>query len=181
MALEALGETKHELANGTIISMAGARPAHNKLAANLTAAVVALTRGSSCAALTSDQRVHVPATGMYAYPDLTVACGDEKYENDNPPSLLNPTIVFEVTSRSTEDYDRGTKFLHYQAIASLREYVIVSHRERRIEHHRRLDSGQWLTTVHTGDAAEVELVALGGKFKLTDVYERVELDEGDAS
>ncbi len=178
LALEAVSQTKHEFVNGIIVAMAGARPAHNKLAANLTAAIVAITRGSPCAALTSDQRVHIPATGMYAYPDLTVACGEEKYKDDNPPSLLNPTIVFEVTSRTTEDYDRGTKFLHYQAIPSLREYVIVSHRQRRIEHHRELDSGQWLTTVYTDDSALVELPALGGTFKLADVYDRVDLDEG---
>ena len=179
LALEAAGDTKHEFVNGTIVSMAGARPVHNALAANLTMVVGALLRGGRCIALTSDQRVHVPATGMYAYPDLTVACGEREYRGDNPPSLINPTILFEVTSKSTEDYDRGTKFLHYQGIASLREYVVVSHRERRIEHHRRLDSGQWLSTIHSADDARGDLPALGGSFLLADVYERVGLNEGE--
>ena len=179
LALEAAGDTKHEFVNGVIVSMAGARPAHNALAANLTAVVGALLRGSQCIALTSDQRVHVPAPGLYAYPDLTVACGERSYKHDRPPSLLNPTIVFEVTSDSTEDYDRGTKFLHYQGIVSLSEYVLVSHREKRIEHHRRLDTGQWLSTIYSAEGDRIELPALGASFALADVYDRVDLNEGE--
>jgi Uma2 family endonuclease len=179
LALEAVAETKHEFVNGVIVSMAGAKPMHNALAANLTAVVNGLLRGSACIALTSDQRVHVPATGLYAYPDLTVACGERKYKDDKPPSLLNPTILFEVTSKSTEDYDRGTKFLHYQGIESLREYVVVSHREKRIEHHRRLESGQWLETIYSAEGDKIELPVLAGSFTLGDVYDRVDLSEGE--
>lgn len=179
LALEAAGETKHEFLNGGVVAMAGATPVHNALAAKLTVAVGILLRSRDCIPLTSDQRVHVPATGMYAYPDLTVACGERKYKNDNPPSLLNPTILFEVTSKSTEDYDRGTKFRHYQGIESLREYVVVSHREKRIEHHRRLDSGQWLETIYSADGDEIQLLAVAGSFKLGDVYDRVDLNEAD--
>src|SRR6266545_784873 len=109
--------------------MAGARPAHNMLAANMTAAMVSLLAERDCVVMTSDQRVHVPSTRLYTYPDVVVACGERRYDNEEPPSLLTPTVVVEVTSDTTEDYDRGTKFLHYQGIASLREYVVVSHRE----------------------------------------------------
>jgi Uma2 family endonuclease len=178
LALESASTTKHEFMDGAIIGMAGAKPAHNALAANITAALVAITRGKGCLVLTSDQRVHVAATGLYAYPDVTVACGDRQYRDDNPPSLLTPTLLVEVTSDSTEGDDRGKKFLHYQAIASLKEYVIVSHRERRIDHHRRLESGQWLATAYLKDADEIELPALGGHVRLADIYAEVDLAEG---
>lgn len=108
---------------------------------------------------------------------MTLACGERRYDSNEPPSLLNPSPLVEVTSDSTEDYDRGTKFLHYQAIASLQEYVIISHRERRIDHFRRLASGQWLATTWQGEA-EVELPLLEAKFALSDVYAGVVFDEG---
>jgi Uma2 family endonuclease len=177
LALERASETKHEFVDGTIVAMAGATPAHNTLAANVTSALVVLARGRDCAVLTSDQRVHVPRTGLYAYPDATLVCGEQRYANDRPPSLLNPTLVVEVTSKSTEDYDRGTKFLHYQAIASLRTYLVVSHREKRIDRHQRLDTGEWLATAFTSHDARIEIPALAGTISLADVYDKVRLDD----
>ncbi len=178
LALERASDTKHEFVDGAIVAMAGARPAHNMLAANVTAALVALTRGRGCVTMTSDQRVHVPTTRLYTYPDVTVACGERRYDDGDPPSLLNPTLLVEVTSDTSEDFDRGTKFLHYQAIAELREYVIISHRERRIDHFRREGDGQWRLTAYTNEDASVELPALAGAVALADVYESVELEEG---
>jgi Uma2 family endonuclease len=179
LALEAASPTKHEFVNGTISAMAGAQPPHNVLAMNVGAALVALLRaGKDCVVMTSHQRVHVPATGLYTYPDVIVASGQRLYKDDNPPSLLNPTVLVEVTSDTTEDYDRGSKFLHYQSLESLREYVIVSHRERRLDRHRRLDSGEWLATAYTGDDARIELSSLGRAIQLAEVYEKVDFSEG---
>ena len=181
LALEAASTTKHEFIAGAIVAMAGARPAHNVIAGNVTALLFALVRDRDCVVMTSDQRVHVPATRLYTYPDVTVACGERRYANDNPPSLLNPTVLVEVTSDTSEDYDRGTKFLHYQAIASLREYVVISHRERRVDHHRRLETDQWLQTTFTEDNATIALPAVGGSVRLADLYLKVDLDEGRTS
>ena len=178
LALESASETKHEFVNGAIVAMAGARPAHNALCVNVGATLLALARGRGCTVFSSDQRVHVPATGIYVYPDVTVACGERQYKDDNPPSLLNPTLLVEVTSDSTEDFDRGTKFVHYQAIESLREYLVISHRERRIDHLRRLDSGQWLATACVGDDAEIELHALTGRIRVRDICAEIDLLEG---
>ncbi len=89
-------------------------------------------------------------------------------------------LLVEVTSDTTEDFDRGSKFVHYQSISSLREYVIVSHRERRVDHHRRLPSGQWLATIHTQDDAAIELESLGGTVRLGDLFENVDLGEGSS-
>jgi len=178
LALEKASDRKHEFVDGTIVAMAGARPPHNALASNISAALVVLTRGRGCLTLNSDQRVHVPATKLYTYPDVTVACGERRYDDAEPPSLLNPTLVVEVTSDSTEDFDRGRKFLHYQSIAELRDYVIVSHTERRIDHFRREGDGQWHLTTHTLDDALVDLPEHGGAIALFDVYGNVDLDEG---
>lgn len=179
LALEAVSETKHEFVDGKIVGMAGASPAHNALAANATAALVLLSRGKPCITLTSDQRVHVPATGLYTYPDVVVACGERRYTSDQPPaSLLNPTVVVEVTSETTEDFDRGKKFLHYQSIAELRDYVIVSHLERRVDHYRRSDRGEWIVASHTTDDARVVLSGLDGSFAVKDLYDGVDLGEG---
>ncbi|HKY36532.1 MAG TPA: Uma2 family endonuclease [Polyangiaceae bacterium] len=179
LALEAAGDHKHELAGGVVTAMAGATPVHNALCVRLSAALLALCGGRDCVVLSSDQRVHVPATGLYAYPGVSVACGERRYKNDKPPSLLNPVVLVEVTSDSTEDYDRGKKFLHYQAIESLREYMVVSHSEQRIDHHRRLDSGQWLVTAHLKEDALIEVGALSGTIRLRDVYGGLDLTEGE--
>jgi len=109
---------------------------------------------------------------------VTVAFGERQYRDDEPPSLLNPTVIVEVTSDSSEDFDRGKKFLHYQGIPELREYVIVSHRERRIDCYRRLGDGQWHLSTHTRDDALVQLDSLGGSFELAEAYAKVALDEG---
>jgi Uma2 family endonuclease len=178
LALEGASDRRHEFVDGVIVAMAGARPPHNVIAANVTAALVALGRPRGCVAMTSDQRVHVPATRLYAYPDVIVACGERRYDDGDPPSLLNPAVIVEVTSDSTEDYDRGTKFLHYQAIDALCEYVLVSHRERRIDRYRRLDEGGWLLSTATGEDASIDLGAVGGSLSLADVYAGVDLDEG---
>jgi Uma2 family endonuclease len=179
LALEAVGDNKHEFADGVVTAMAGAMPVHNALCVRLSAALLALCGDRDCVVLSSDQRVHVPTTSLYAYPDVSVACGERRYENGKPPSLLNPLVLVEVTSDSTEDYDRGKKFLHYQGIESLREYMVVSHREQRIDHHRRLDSGQWLVTAYLKDDSLIDIAAIGGTIRLQDVYGGLDLTEGE--
>ena len=181
LALESASDTKHELVNGAIVAMAGASPPHHALCVSIGAALRALVGKRPCLVLSSDQRVHVPATGLYTYPDVSVACGERRYKEDKPPSLLNPMLIVEVTSDSSEDFDRGSKFVHYQAIDSLREYVVVSHREPRIDHHRRLDSGQWLATAYLTEDAAVELAALSGSMRLGDIYAGIDLTEGTRS
>lgn len=179
LALEMASERKHEFVDGMIVAMAGARPPHNLLATSATVLLHALARPRGCVVLGSDQRVHVPSTGLYTYPDISVACGERRYHGDDPPSLLNPIVIVEVTSNTTENYDRGAKFVHYQAIESLREYLVVSHRTRRIEHHERLETGQWLLTVSTAGAM-IGLAALGGALRLDELYDGIDLTEGAA-
>jgi Uma2 family endonuclease len=125
--------------------------------------------------LTGNQRVHVEASGLYTYPDVSVVCGPPRFHPKDRETLLNPKVIVEVLSDMTEKHDRGTKFAHYRALPSLQEYAIVSHAERRVEHYRRLETGQWLMTESQGPAGVVRFPALGCcEVALADIYENAE-------
>lgn len=179
--LERRAETKSELIHGEMVSMAATSPRHNALVVNLGAAIRHRTRDHRppCFTFASQQRVHIEGTGLYTYPDVTVACGP-RFHPRHRDTLVNPTVLVEVLSKSTEAYDRGAKFAHYQAIPSFVEYVLVSQRERRVEHFRRLETGQWLLTVLQSDEAVLELPALGCAIPLAEIYDQTDsLDPDD--
>lgn len=175
LAHELRSEAKHELIHGVIVAMAGASREHNAIAGNIVAALGALLKSRRCLVFPSDQRVHVEATGLFTYPDVSVACDNLRFHPKNRDTLVNPCILVEVLSDSTEAYDRGAKFAHYRTIPSLQEYVLVPQHERKIEHYRRLDTGQWVLTVFEGDAAAADLPALGCALSLAEVYDKLDL------
>jgi Uma2 family endonuclease len=144
LAYEADSGMKHEYDDGQIVAMAGGSLRHNELAAAMTAALYA-GRKSGCRVFQSDQRVRIPATGKATYPDVSMVCGPIELDPADPTksTITNPTVIVEVLSPSTEQDDRGSKWQHYQQLASLREYVLVSQAEPRLEHYRRLASGAW--------------------------------------
>jgi Uma2 family endonuclease len=178
LAFEAASDTKHEFVNGEIVAMAGAGREHSLIRECLSSALqVALaSAGKPCVTHSSDMRVSISETGLYAYPDVTVVCGGEEFDRRmTPPSLLNPTVVFEVLSESTEAYDRGAKAAHYRSRASLREYVLVSSTERKVEVIRRGDkSGWWESAIFTGDDV-VPLASLGIEVPLAAIYRQLDL------
>lgn len=175
LALERAADRKHELVNGQMLAMAGASPRHNAICANVIAGLRGLLRGGPCRPLTSDQRVHVPATGLFTYPDVTVVCGEARYHAKDRHTLLTPTVLFEVLSPTPsptrEADDRGAKFHHYASIESLREYVLVGSVERRVEHYRRLDPRRWELVTYDTEGALVELPALAIALPFDEVYE----------
>ena len=172
LARERDSGTKHELVNGEMVAMAGASVLHNLLSVNIGAALRAMLAGKPCIVLSSDQRVHIPASGLFAYPDVTVVCGRPEFHPEDDQTLVNPKVIVEVLSDSTEAYDRGAKFSHYQSLASFEEYVLVSTRDQRVEHYRRQGAGRWLLTVHTEADAQIAFPALGGAVTLAEVYEK---------
>jgi Uma2 family endonuclease len=172
---ERRSETKHELIHGEMVAMAGASPQHDVIAGNVVRALGNLLQGRRCLVFPSDQRVHVEATGLFTYPDVTVACDELRFHPNRSDTLLTPRLLVEVLSDSTEAYDRGAKFAHYRTIPSLLEYVLVSQHERRIEHYRRLDGGQWVLTAYDDAAASVELPALGCALPVAEVYDKLDL------
>jgi Uma2 family endonuclease len=173
---EASLDTKHELLDGEITAMAGGTPEHGALAMAFGRLIQDGLGDRPCRVYSSDVRVRVRATGMAAYPDLSVVCGRLETDPEDASAIANPVVIVEVLSDSTEARDRGVKAAHYRHLASLREYVLVSPRERRIEVHRRNEAGRWeLFEYEAGQ--RVELASLGCVVAVDDVY-RDPLAEG---
>jgi Uma2 family endonuclease len=172
---ELRSEAKHELLHGVIVAMTGASREHNAIAGNIVGLLRVLLKERRCLVFPSDQRVHIEATGLFTYPDVSVACDGLRFHPKNRDTLLNPCLLVEVLSDSTEAYDRGAKFAHCRTLPSLLEYVLVAQHERKIEHYRRLDTGQWVLTVYEGNDAAAELPALGCELSLAEVYDKLDL------
>jgi Uma2 family endonuclease len=167
-ALEDESPIRHEYLDGEIYAMAGGSPDHAALAAVL----IRLLGGGlplGCRTFTSDLRVRIPATGLSTYPDVSVICGRTQRAVDDPLAVTNPVVVVEVTSASTEEYDRGEKLRHYQSLPSVREVLIASHARPQLTLHRREAAGAW-TVLQAATGGTVELVSLGVRLAVDDVY-----------
>ncbi len=170
VAAEARSAVRHEFLDGCVYAMAGGTPEHAALAAALAGELRAALRSKPCRVFSSDLRVRVQATGLTTYPDLSVACGKLETAPDDPHALINPVVLVEVLSESTEAYDRGAKAAHYRRINSLAEYVLVSQSEPLIEVHRRNERGHFeLIEARAGEHAE--LASLGVRISVDAVYE----------
>jgi Uma2 family endonuclease len=175
LAREQTSSTKHEYINGEIVAMSGATPEHNLVAANITGVLRERLRDRPCLVLSSDQRVHVRATKLRCYPDVTVVCGPIERDAIDSMAIVNPVVIVEVLSETTEAYDRGAKFAHYRHLSTLMEYVLVSPADRRVEHYRRLESAQWLLSEVTGPEASLTLPALGLAVPLAEIFAKLDL------
>lgn len=165
--LERQSPTKHEFLDGEIYAMAGGSEDHSALAAEVLRALGNAVEDRPCRVHTSDLRIYVEAVGLATFPDGAVICGELQQHEPSPnATALNPSILLEVTSDSSEEYDTGDKLRYYQTIPSLKEYIVVSHRERRITvHQRRVDPGthedMWVARVAiAGGRVEVPSLAL---------------------
>lgn len=172
LALERASEVKHEYINGEMIAMAGATYRHNVIASNIHGMLWSRLRGKPCRALQSDQRVGITETGAYTYPDVSVVCGGPEFHPKDDWVVCNPTILVEVLSKSTAEYDRTAKFAHYRHLPSLREYLLVEQKERRVQHYRRIESGEWLFTEYT--EGDVKLPTLELTLPVDEIYDGVD-------
>ena len=146
VGIEQTSSTKHEFFDGEIYAMAGGSEEHSALAAEVLRVLGNAIADRPCRAHTSDLRIYVEATGLATFPDGSVICGPlEQHEPSPVSTALNPMVLIEVTSDSSEDFDTGAKLESYRTIPSLRDYVIVSHRERRITVHRRISPAEWIS------------------------------------
>jgi Uma2 family endonuclease len=173
LALDRKAEYKSEYVNGRIYAMSGASKEHNLIAGNVFAGLHAQLRGRPCQAYISDMRVKVNTTGGYFYPDVVAVCGEPLFDDEAFDILLNPTVVIEVLSDSTEAYDRGEKFYHYRRVQSLSEYVLVAQDKVRVEHYERQGEG-WLLTEIGGLDDTLTLASLECAIPLRDIYERID-------
>lgn len=144
LAQEATSNIRHEYLDGEIFAMSGGTIEHGAIAANVIRLLGNALLGKPCRVLTSDVRVRVLATGLATYPDVSVACGSLERDPEDANTVVNPAVLVEVLSDSTEAYDRGEKFAHYRRIPSLQDYLLVSQHEMLIEHYRRSNDGTWI-------------------------------------
>jgi Uma2 family endonuclease len=168
LVLEEGSPVRHEYLDGEIYAMAGGTPDHAALAAT----VLRLVGGRlphGCRAYTSDLRVRIEATGLSTYPDGAVVCGKTRRSAEDPLAVVNPSLLVEVTSKSTEEYDRTAKLEHYRLLQTLNEVLIVSHREPLLTVHRRAPDGTW-STVEARAGGSVHLVCTGAELAVDDVY-----------
>ncbi len=177
LEIERKAEYKSEYFDGEIFAMAGARRNHNKIVGNLTGLVWQNLKGKDCEFYPSDMRVFIPKTGLYTYPDIVVICGEPKFQDKVFDTLLNPTLLIEVLSESTESYDRGKKFQHYRSSESLREYVLVSQDEARIEKYVKQGDGFWVLSEAVGTNAKIKLDAIDCELALSEVFDKVNFSD----
>lgn len=173
LAIERKAEYKSEFYNGEMFAMAGAKFPHNAVKDNLIYQLGRRLDGGRCRTLSSDQRVKIDATGLYTYPDIVIVCGEPDFEDDEFDTLLNPRVIIEILSDSTETYDRGDKSSHYKRIPSLQEYVLVAQRKPVIERLVRQEAGSWIVTEFTGLDAILEFASVAARVPLAEIYRGV--------
>lgn len=178
LAIERASEQKHEFINGEVFAMAGASRQHNEIRENLGGELFAQLKGGPCRTYSSDQRLKVVRDGqpIYTYPDYLIVCGPPQFAREQGlDTLLNPLVIFEILSDTTEDYDRGEKFEYYRQLASLREYVLMSQKSMEVEHLVRGPDSGWEPAVLQGADSELVLATAPVRLPLADLYRGVEL------
>lgn len=182
LALERESDERQEYLDGQIYAMAGESPEHGTICTNLTMLLASQLRGGPCQAWSKDMKVRSgptpsarPTRGLYSYPDLVVVCGEPEFHDDYRDVLLNPKVIIEVLSPSTEAYDRGQKFHRYRTwLPSLTDYLMFAQREPMADHFVRHENGLWVITEPVNElAGRVEIPSIGCALQLSDVYDRI--------
>lgn len=174
LKLERQAPTKSEYWNGHMYAMAGTSRKHAAIASNLNFVLRRNLGAKACRVYGSDLRLHIPATGLYTYRDITVTCGDEKFLDNEFDTLLNPVLIIEVSSPSTVDYDRGRKFESYRSIPSLKEYLTIAQDKVLIEQRAREEGERWLFQDYRDANGTLPLISLSPlALSIADIYEGV--------
>jgi Uma2 family endonuclease len=174
LQFERRAEVKSEFFDGEMFAMAGGTRTHSLIATNLTRELGNRLKGRPCVTFNADLRVKVEATGLLTYPDVSVACGPQRFLDTEEDTLLNPILIGEVLSGSTEAYDRGKKFAHYRLMPSLRHFLLVSQKEPRIELFSHAGGDEWRLREAAGLDATLNLPALEITIALSEVFAQVE-------
>ena len=176
LAIERDVEDKHEFYDGEMFAMGGASREHNLLVFNLGVTLGPQIRSRDCEAYLNDMRVHIALNNSCTYPDVVITCKKPRFEDETLDTLTNPQVVIEVLSKSTEQFDRGTKFEYYRSIDSLMEYVLVAQDRKHIDHFLRQSDGSWLMREASGDTGVIELPSIGCQLSLADIYAKVAIE-----
>jgi Uma2 family endonuclease len=189
LALERASEERHEYIDGCIYAMAGESGEHGDISVSLVTQVSAQLRGTPCRVRTKDTKVHSGPTpkhprstqGLFSYPDLVVICGEPQYHDEYTDVILNPAVIIEVLSKSTESFDRGEKFRRYQVWnPTLTDYLLVSQTAPIIEHFSRQPDGSWSYKIYQGLDRSVTIESIACELRLADVYDRINFESQDS-
>ncbi len=178
--LERNAETKSEYFDGETFAMSEASEAHNLIVANLVMVLGLQVKLRPCKIYASDMRVKVQPSDLYTYPDVVVVCGKAEFGDEYVDTLINPTVILEVLSPSTEAYDRGRKFEHYRHLASVSDYLLISQHVRAIDHFVRQADGLWLLAAYRGVDAVVIIDDIACELPLADVFDKLDLPDDDS-
>jgi Uma2 family endonuclease len=173
LELERKAAHKSEYFKGEIFAMAGASRNHNRIKENLSGEIYTFLKGKRCQSFSSDMRLHIPSNSLYTYPDLVIVCGELEMLDAAFDTLLNPTILVEVLSESTKDYDRGGKFMLYRNIPTFQEYILVDSEQIRVEAWYKPENGFWTLRKETGEVDDsLTIQTLDLTLPLRDIYEQ---------
>ena len=175
LAIDRAAEVRSEFFDGEMFAMSGGSMRHARLQRNIIVELHARLFGGKCEVFTSDFRVRISPGRMYAYPDVTVVCGKPLLADERQDILLNPTVIIEVLSPSTEQYDRGVKFQYYRGIESLKDYLLVDQNQVRIEQYTRGDASTWTLRDFQRPEDELRIDSIGVSLTLARIYDRIEL------
>lgn len=177
LELETTATEKHEFRDGEIVPMTGGTTNHNELALSLAATLKLSLRGQSYKTYIGDVRLWMPEYRQYTYPDVMVIAGEPAYADNSRTTVLNPTLIAEVLSKSTQNYDQGDKFLYYRSIPEMREYLLIDQTRHHVLQHTKIETGQWLLSEYWGEEAVLKLAAIAFEMPLTDLYAGVDFDQ----
>lgn len=174
LEFEKKSELKHEYFDGEIFAMVGARKNHNRISSNVSRILGNQLLERPCDVFSSDMRVKIEAIKKYTYPDILVTCDKIEFLEDELDSLLNPVVIIEILSDSTESYDRGLKFTHYRLIESLQEYILISQYHCQVEKFKRDEGGIWLYSSVEEMENSLKIDSIKCELHLSEIYHRVE-------
>jgi Uma2 family endonuclease len=177
LAGERTADVRHEYFAGEVFAMAGASREHNQIATNIVRVLANQLLEKHCSVFASDMKVKINKKEQYTYPDIVVACEQEEYEDELHDVLLNPVVIIEILSDSTEAYDRGDTFSHYQNIPSLTEYILVSQSSCKTERFTRQPNHSWLYTIYQQQEDILCLEIIDCELLLAEVYRKVHFPE----
>lgn len=179
LEFERKSESKHEYARGEIFAMAGAKREHNLICTSTARHLGNQLADKNCEIYQSDMRVRVSLATSYRYPDIVIVCGEPQFDDEELDVLLNPTILIEVLSKTSNERDRGIKSWEYRQISSLQDYLIISQDSPRIERFQRQENDTWILSETIGLDSVLKLASIGCKLALADIYEKIEFKEDE--
>ena len=177
LELENASPEKHEYYKGESFAMSGAKVPHNMIAGNLIIALGQKLKGKKCRPFNSNQRIHIPSNTLFTYPDISIVCGEVITLNDDDYNVLNPTVIIEVLSPSTKNYDWGEKFKLYRDIPTLKEYILVDSESIHIEVFRLNENNHWELEEFDAMSGNLMITAIHESLLVSDIYEGVQMKD----